>query len=109
MCPKKGAFADLFIHLRNCHDQPFAVPPAEAGVCDGLAVGLMVGDGLAALLDVTLDHNALDQLFDLRGELAAGHDLPDDTDLLFELLVGVGVVGVHDAGGVNQIHLMVHS
>ena len=35
---------------------------------------------------------------------AAVHDLLGDADLLLELLAGVGVVGVDDAGGVHQIH-----
>ena len=45
---------------------------------------------------------------DISAEPAAVHDFLGDADLLAELLAGVGVVCIDDAGRIVQIHLAVH-
>ena len=88
-------------------DQSLGSIPAQTWVCDGLSVDVIV-DGLIALLDITLYHNALDQLADIIRDIAAVQYLRYDTWLLVELLVGVGVVCIDDAGRIDQIHFLIH-
>ena len=54
----------LFV-LGNVVDQFFGVLPAETGVCDGFSVDT-AAYLLVSFLDVALDHNALDQLMNVR-------------------------------------------
>ena len=58
----------------------------------------MVVDSLAAFLDITFNHHAFYQTADVVGIGAAVEHLLYDTDLLLELLVGIVVVCVDDAG-----------
>ena len=58
----------------------------------------MFPDFLAAGLNVALNHKALYQMFDIAGVAAAVEHFLGYTNLFMVLLVGVGVVGVHDAG-----------
>lgn len=61
-------------------DQSFGLFPAQAGIGDRFSVAVPVYV-LGAIFDVTLDHQALDQFFDLRRISAAVHDVFADIDL----------------------------
>ena len=63
----------------------------------------MIVDSLISLFDIALDHDAFDQSPDVVGAGAAVEHFLYDADLLLELLVGIVVVGVYDAGGILQI------
>ena len=65
----------------------------------------MLANLLAAGFDIALNHKALYQPFDISGMTAAVKDFLCNPDLLLILLVGVGMVGIHDAGRVLQITL----
>ena len=64
-------------------------------------------DLLAAWFQIAFDHHAFYQLADILRVLAVVHNLPHNTDLLFVLLVGVGMVGVDDDRRIFQISLSV--
>lgn len=53
---------------------------------------------LAAWLDVALYHDAFDHVADFLGMAAAVEYFFGDADLLVVHLVGIGMVGIHDAG-----------
>ena len=57
---------NLLQHLCQIIDKPFGLIPTKTGVGYRLAVNLAVGDLLCAVLDVALDHKALDYRADLR-------------------------------------------
>ena len=67
------------------------------GISDGFAI-YPAADLLAAFLDVAFHHNAFYKRMDVFVQLAAVHNLFDDTYLLFMLFVGIAVVGINDAG-----------
>ena len=96
----------LFV-LSDIVDQTLTVFPAQTGIGDGLTVAAGT-HLLVAFLDVALDHDALDQLVQIGAEFTAVHDFLGDTDLLPELLVGVGVVRIDHAGRILQIHFFIH-
>ena len=104
-CPKQVRNTDAFFHfyrlqqIGQLQHELFALFPAEAGVGDALAVGALA-DLLVAVLDVALDHHALDERVDVIRVALGVQDLLRDADLLQILLAGVGVVAVDDAGGV---------
>ena len=85
--------------IRNLVQQPLRIIPSQAGIGDGLAVAVFP-DFLAAGFNVALNHKALYQMFDIAGVAAAVEHFLGYTNLFMVLLVGVGVVGVHDAGGI---------
>ncbi len=58
----------------------------------------MVVDSLTAFLNITFNHHAFYQTADVVGIGAAVEHFLYDTDLLLELLVGIVVVCVDDAG-----------
>ena len=60
----------------------------------------MFADFLAAWFDVALDHDAFDKVTDIIGVTTAVEHFLDDADLLHVFFVGVGVVGIYDAGRV---------
>ena len=97
---RKDSF--LSAHFRDGIDQLFGILPSQAGIGDGFAVDVIV-DSLISLFDIALDHDAFDQSPDVVGAGAAVEHFLYDADLLLELLVGVIVVGVYDAGGILQI------
>ena len=63
---------------------------------------------LAAGLKVAFNHYAFYDALNFRGNFPVVHDFLDNADLLFILLVGVGMVGVNNGGRVHKIHLPVH-
>ena len=85
--------------IRNLVQQPLRIIPSQAGIGDGLAVAVFP-DFLAAGFNVALNHKALYQMFDIAGVAAAVEHFLGYTNLFMVLLVGVGVVGVHDDGGI---------
>ena len=77
LCPEPGSWdlCSVFLRifsdqLRQLHDQPLGVVPADAGVGDGFSVDA-IADVLAAGLQVALHHESLDHGFQMGG-LAAG-------------------------------------
>lgn len=92
--------------ISNIINEPFGIFPAKAGVRNGLAVG-MLGNLLVALDEITLDHDALDELVDVGIVLAGVHDFAHNANLLLELLVGVAMVRIHDAGGIQEVSLVI--
>ena len=57
---------------------------------------MVAADLLVAWLDIALDHQTLDKFMKFRINIAAVQNFLGDTNLLVVLLVGVGVVGIHD-------------
>ena len=55
----------------DVQNQTFAFGPADAGICNGLAVDVLA-DLLAAVFQVAFDHKALDHGLDVGG-MAAGY------------------------------------
>ena len=68
-------------HIGEVEDQPFGLFPAKARVGDRLTVTAAV-DRLIAVLNVALDHEALDHALELLVIAARRHDLFDNTRLL---------------------------
>ena len=68
----------------------------------------LTADFLSAFNKIAFNHHTLDQTMDIRGERAAVEHFFNDADLFFELLVRVGMVGIHDGCRVLQIPLTVH-
>ena len=64
-------------------------------------------DLLVAWLDIALDHKTLYHGVKLRIYLTAVKNLTCDTNLLLVMLVGVGVVGIHDHCRVGKVLCMV--
>ena len=85
--------------LCNLEEKTLSLLPAKAGIGYGFSIN-MIMDLLAAIFDVALDHQSLDQLMDVIAVTAAVKYFFCNTDLLQILLVGVGVVGIYDAGRV---------
>ena len=69
----------------------------------------MFSDFLGAGFNVALDHQAFYHLTDLIGMTAAVENFLYNADLLHVLLVGIGMVGVHDAGPVLYIPLLIEA
>lgn len=93
-------------HLREVEDELLRLVPAEARIRDGLAVRALA-DLLVTVLDVTLNHEALDERADIRRDLAAVDDILRDADLLEILLARVRMIRVDDDSRVHKIALVV--
>ena len=96
----------VLYHFGHFKDEVFCVVPAKTGVSNGLAV-YAFADLLAAFLNVTLDHDALNKIFDIGVKGSGVKYLFDDTDLFPELLVGVVVVGINDGCGIDYVPLII--
>ena len=59
-------------------------------------------DALAAVFNVAFDHQSLDQFMDIVAVTAAVQDFFGDPDLFQILLVGVGMVHIHDTGRILE-------
>ena len=68
-------------------------------VSNGLSVAVFA-DLVVSWLDVAFDHQAFYQMTDVIRMAAAVKHFFCDTNLFCILLVGVGVVGIYDAGRV---------
>ena len=68
---------------------------------------LSLTDFLISGLDIAFDHNTLDQSFQFLIDISAVKHFFDDTDLLGVLLVGVGMVGIHDHCRIFQLTLLI--
>ena len=101
---KRSIFYLLFNHIGNLIDQAFAFLPAKTGIGDGLSVAVL-SDLMAAGLHVAFNHQALYQMADIVGVAAAVKYLFCNAHLLFVLFVGVGMIGVHDAGRIFKLSL----
>ena len=88
--------------LSDLVDQSFGIFPSQTWVGDGFAVAVF-SDLLAAWFDIAFYHDTFDHLVDLAGMAAAVENFLDDTDLLHVLFAGVGVVGIHDAGRIDEV------
>ena len=87
-------------------DQVLRIFPAKTGIRDGFSIDVLA-DFLAALLDIALDHDTLYEICQFAVVSAGMHDLVNDPDLFPELLVGIAVVRIHDARGIDQVALVV--
>ena len=67
----------------------------------------VAADLLVAWLDIALDHQTLDKFMKFRINIAAVQNFLGDTNLLVVLLVGVGVVGIHDHCRVLEIFFLI--
>ena len=65
----------------------------------------MFTDLLASRFQIALEHNALYKAMDIRGVAAAVQYLFYDTDLLLVTFIGIGMVGIYDAGRIDQLPL----
>ena len=86
----------LFV-FRNIIYQMFRGFPTKTRVCNGFTVDSFA-DFLASFFNITFYHDTLDQTMNIVIQLAAVHDLFDNTNLLLKLLVGIIVVGINDTG-----------
>ena len=68
----------------------------------------MLADLLTAGLQVAFNHQALYHGGNVGIMTAAVEDLLGNTDLFHILLAGVGMIAVHNAGGILQISFHVH-
>ena len=68
---------------------------------------MVAADLLVAWLDIALDHQTLDKFMKFRINIAAVQNFLGDTNLLVVLLVGVGVVGIHDHCRVLEIFFLI--
>lgn len=93
--------------LGNGMDQFSGILPAKAGIRDGFSVNMVGTDFLVSFFDITFHHHAFDQAGDIRRMAPAVKHFLDDADLFPELFVGIGVIGVHDGGGVFQIPFII--
>ena len=64
---------------------------------------MVAADLLVAWLDIALDHQTLDKFMKFRINIAAVQNFLGDTNLLLVMLVGVGVVGIHDHCRVGKV------
>lgn len=90
--------------FRDIVDQLLGFLPAQTWICYGFSV-YMFTDLLTSRLQIALDHNALYKVMDIRGVAAAVQYLFYDTDLLLVTLIGIGMVGIYDAGRIGQLPL----
>ena len=97
---------ELFI-ICNIVNQFFGGFPAQTGVCDGFSIDT-AANLLAAFFDVAFYHDTLYKMVNIGVQLSAVHDFLDNTNLLFKLFAGVGMVGIDNAGRIFQIHFAVH-
>ena len=67
----------------------------------------MFADLLTSRFQIALDHNALYKVMDIQGVAAAVQYLFYDTDLLLITLIGIGMVGIYDAGRIDQLPLLI--
>ena len=81
--------------------------PSKACICDGFSVDVISTDLLVAWLNIALDHETFYHSVKLRIYLTAVKNLTCDTNLLLVMLVGVGVVGIHDHCRVGKVLCMV--
>ena len=77
--------------------------PSKACICDGFSVDVIYTDLLIAWLNIALDHETFYHSVKLRIYLTAVKNLACDTNLLLVVLVGVGVVGIHDHCRVGKV------
>ena len=91
----------LSYHIGEIEDHSLGLVPSKTRVGDRFAVAATV-DCLIAVLDVALDHEALDHALELLVIAACRHDLLDDTRLFKGILAGVRMVGVDDTRGVLE-------
>ena len=103
---ENDVFYSSFLSKLICkiQDQPLGLCPAEAGVGDGFTVDALLCL-LRAVLNVALDHQTLNKLLDIVIMAAGVQDLLGDANLLQVLLARVGMVGIHDHGGILKILL----
>ena len=94
--------------LGDLIQEALGIFPAQAGVGDGFAIAVFA-DLLASWFNVAFNHDTLDKVMDVRGMAAAVQNLLDDADLLGILLVGIGMIGVHNAGGILQVPLRIQT
>lgn len=85
--------------------EPFSVIPAEAGVCDGFSVNMILYLAVSFLYEA-LYHNTLDNVVKIFALGPVMKDLSYDPWLLIEFFSGVGMVGVADYAG--EFELSVH-
>jgi len=64
-------------------------------------------DLLIAFFNIAFNHNALDEGIQISRVAAAVKNLFYNADLLLVLLIGVGMVGIYDAGRIYQVPLHV--
>ena len=101
-----GACPVLLTEIRQLVNEPFALLPSETGIRDRTAVDA-VADFLAAIFQITFDHQTFHQSADILRDVHAVEDVFGDPDLFEVLLAGVGVVAVDDHGRVAEIGLFV--
>ena len=68
----------------------------------------MIADLLISFFDVTFDHNSLDHLLHIIIVSSAVKNFADNTNLFFELLIGVGMVRINDRCRVFQVFLRIN-
>ena len=59
-------------------------------------VSKVLSNFLVSVLDVTLDHQSLDQLMNICRHLTAMQHVLADSDLFLKFLTGIGMVCIHD-------------
>ena len=85
--------------ISNCIQELFGFFPSKTWVSNGLSVAVFA-DLVVSWLDVAFDHQTLYQMTDIIRMTAAVENFFCDTYLFCILLVGVGMVGIYDAGRV---------
>ena len=92
--------------LCNLEEKTLSLLPAKAGISDGFSIN-MIMDLLAAIFDVTLDHQSFDQFVDVIAVTAAVKYFFGNTDLLQILLVGVRMVGIYHTSWILEVFLSI--
>ena len=70
--------------------------PSKAWIGNRFTINMITANLLIAWFNVAFDHQTLYQLMKLWINIAAVQDFFGNTNLLFILFVGVGMVGIHN-------------
>ena len=103
----KNSFGDLYL-FGNIVQETLGIRPAETGVRDGFSVDAFA-DPLAAFLKIAFNHESLDHPVDLPVGVPVVQDFPCNADLFKVFLVGIAVIGVNDAGGIEKLTFLIHA
>ena len=62
---------------------------------------------LRAVDQIAFNHQSFDKTSDLRGNMSAVHDILRNSDLFKILFAGIGMIGIHDYGGIHIVPFLI--
>ena len=77
--------------------------PSKAWIGNRFTINMITANLLITWFNIAFNHQSLDQLVKLWINNAAVQDFFGNTNLLFILFVGIGVVGINDDSRILQI------